>query len=491
MRLEDDVRDAMKKRNYKRVESIFSKHLNSSFSVDLYTEYLAYVSSTNKDLMKEAISVAYTRTLYNIHSVDIKIRYLESLMEDEDAERVKEAYVKIVQIPILKVDTVIELYKNYESSKTKHQKKETDLLSKEAAAMDEAKKLQHIPTAIALLEYVIEQHKSKHFMYTAECVLYNIDSVLNTDSTTSRNKSRMYLYKILLLSKTGVEKDTIVDKHSKGIVISKGVSEKNEKICDMLWGAIRSGGDLLPLVFMLLGHSGDVDRILELAPPGITKKSESFYLILFSAILKYMGINGMRKYLIALAKDKKIGYVVYNYCATVEGLIGGGNKYAGGIILTAFKTFLNSHEKRASSCISSQENAYRIAMDGTQLLLSLGDVQRAHILIDLYNREIGRSKVPPPARNQEETDPKMVMVKHQVLYESGLTAAVSLAGEYAYPEIFDALCRIYKVQEDEEMKLPSVIKKLIGMLPKISENQNIFTCVDLNRFLHILVDIEI
>lgn len=498
MNIEEEVRDAIKKRNNKKVESIFSKHLNSSFSTDLYLEYLSYVNSTNKDVLKEAVNLAYNRTLYNINSVDIKIRYLEILMEDEESEKVKEVYTKIVQTPLLKIDTIIELYKNYETTKNRTQKKETDLLSKEVTAVEESKKLQQFSTPMQLVEYIVEQYKNKYTMYGAECVLYNIDCAIHNSIISSRNRGRLYLYKILLLSKEQVEIESVIDKYSRGIVLSKGVSEKNEKIEEMLWAAIRSTSDVLPLLFILSGYSSDISKILEIAPCGISRKSESFYLIFFSGILKTQGIEGMRKYLIKLAKEKKIGSLVYNYCATVEGLIGGGNRYAGGIFLTAFKMFLNSEIADGDSAyyITPQENAYRLVIDGTKLLLSLGDVQRAHMLIDLYNREAEKRKfkkahIKEKTSYAEEKDPKLIMVKHQILYESGLAAVLSVVDEYKFSELFELLCRVYRVEEEEEVKLPFIIKKLIETLPKISENQNIFSRVDLSSVVSLLVNIEV
>ncbi|KAI5191322.1 hypothetical protein NEMIN01_1481 [Nematocida minor] len=494
MGIEEEVKDAIKKRNNKKAESLFSKNLSSSFSVELYLSYLSYISSTNPDILKESTAYAYNRTMYNMHSIDIKIRYLEIIMEEDDPEKVKETYSKIVQIPMLKIETIIELYKNYESTKNRYQKKEADLLSKEATAVEESTKILQIGTPSALIEYIIEQYRNKYSMYTVEYVLYNIDAIINNPSTTSRNRNKMYLYKILLLSKDEVDKDTVVDKYSREIVLANGVSEKNEKISEMLWSAIKNTSDSLPLLFILVGYTFNIEKLLEVAPAGITKKSESFYLILFSAILKYKNVAGMRKYLIKFTKEKKIGSIVYSYCATVEGLIGGGNKYAGGILLKALKMFLTEEFGGKNKYhISPEENTYRLAVEGTKLLLSLGDVQRAHILIDLYNREGGKNKkkIAKVSNSPSETDPKLLMVQHQILYESGFAAVLSIANEYRYSDIFELLCRVYQVEEEKEVKMPGVVRKLIDNLPKLSENQNIFSAVDINSILSMLVSIDV
>lgn len=497
MGIEEEVKDAIKKRNNKKAEYIFSKNISSTFSVDLHTIYLSYIYSTNREIFKEAIAYSYNRTMYNIYSIDIKIRYLEILMEEEEPEKVKEVYSKIIKVPMLKIETVIELYKNYESTKNRYQKKEADLLSKESTAVEESMKLEKISNPLNLVEYILNQYRNKYSMYTVECVLYNIDAIINSPNTTSRNRSKMHLYKVLLLCKEEIDKDTVIDKHSKEIVMANGVSEKNEKIGNMLWDAINNTSDVLSLLFILVGYTTDIERLLKLAPAEISSRSESFYLILFSAILRHMDVDGMRKYLIRLTEERKIGAIVYNYCAAVEALIGGGNKYAGGILLKALKIFLAEAETGKTGWqISPEENMYRIVVDGTRLLLSLGDVQRAHILINLYNREEEKGRKPKKRLSSDsfkctESDPKMIMVRHQVLYESGFSAVQSVSTEYSYNEIFELLCRIYKIEEVKEVKIPAVIKKFIDTLPRLTDKQDIFGGVDINSIVRLLSEIEV
>ncbi|KAI5160226.1 hypothetical protein NEAUS03_0985 [Nematocida ausubeli] len=491
MSIEEEVRDAMKKRNYKKAESLFSKHISESFSVEMHAEYLAFINATNKDMMKDALAFSYNHTLYNTDSLDIKIQYLESIMEENDPERVKEVYTSILEIPIKKVDTIIELYKNFENTKSKIKKKDSDLLSKEIVAVEESKAIQKLNDMQAI-EYFLLQYKNNYPIYTIEYILYNVDCALSNGKIKNRSRNKMLFYKILILSKK-VDKKNIIDKNSKEIILAKGVSEKNQKISGMLWNEIRNTNDILPLLPLLIGYAFDIDQLLAIAPPGITKKSESFYLILFGAILKHRGIEGMRKYLIKLTKERKIGWISYNYCARVEGLIGGGNKYAGGILLTALKIFIKGEDSRYY--MSAEENAYKLALNGTQLLLSLGDAQRAHILIELYNKEKGKEQLAHATfkirEGEEEKDPKLMMVKHQMLYESGFAALLTISNTYSYGDLFDFLCRVYRIEDEDEVPMPPVLKKLIEELPKIRESQDIFSGVDINSIIDMLIDIEI
>ncbi|OAG33730.1 hypothetical protein NEIG_02198 [Nematocida sp. ERTm5] len=491
MNIEEGVRDAMKKRNYKKAEALFSKNLNDSFSIELYTEYLIFINTTNKDQLKDALAFAYNHTLYNIDSLDIKIQYLESLMEEGDYDKVKETYTNILDIPIKKIDTIVELYKNFENTKSKLKRKDTDLVSKEIAAIEESKTL-HKLNQIQALEYFLLQYKNNYPIYTIEYILYNVDYVLNNSKIKNRSRNKVLFYKILVLSKK-IDKKNIIDKSSKKIVSARGVSEKNQRIGEMLWNEIRETRDILPLLPLLITYSFDIDAILEIAPPGITKKSESFYLILFGAILRHRGLEGMRKYLIKFTKERKIGWISYNFCARVEALIGGGNKYAGGILLTALKMFIKKEESKYY--MSADENAYKLTVHGTQLLLSLGDVQRAHILTELYNKEKEKSDGKPGLfefkERDEEKDPKLIMVKHQMLYESGFSALLTISNMYSYSELFEFLCRVYRIEDEEDIPIPPVLKKLLGDLPKIRETQNIFSGVDINSIISMLIEIEI
>lgn len=493
-----DAREALKRRNTKKIESIFSSHLRVSHSCDLWGVYLQYVLSngSTRDVQREALKFAYNKTFLSMESVDIKIRYLEMVMEEDGKEVATKVYLEMLLVPMLRVETLIELHRSYEVDKDRDNKRDS-LFAKEEEAVDTSKALAAAASKgnEYLIEYVLMQ-MNRHPIYTPEISMYAIDSVLEK----APESATLFVYKALLLGREEqkINPEKMVNLHTKRILSAKGRTEYITQMKNYLTDAYESTGRSLAVLSAITAYQIDPEALLRMAPPAITKRSESFYLVFFSALLRHRDIIGVRKYLVQLTKEEKIGYIVYTFCAKIEGIIQRDSRNAGGIIISALKRFLQKKEEAQQGCISNSENAYRITVAGAKILLALGDVQRANLIVDMYGKEskIADRKKKYVQIEQEEIDPRLVLGKHQILFESGFVAALPLLGEFSYPEVYRFICRCYSVYEnsDESTKSIEVAEKFIAQLVQkapIRNSHNICSNVDVNAVIKLLVEIHV
>ncbi|OAG31357.1 hypothetical protein NEDG_01835 [Nematocida displodere] len=497
----EEVKEEMRRKNGKRVDALFTAHLRNSHSHELWNMYLQYLhlQSETKETLKEAVVYAYQKTQMHIASTDIKIRYLEMLMDTEEKDAVKEAYVKMLEMPLLKIDTLIELYRNYEVTRNKGHAKKTasELLPKETSAASESREIASVlggkgirsETIGVLVEHVTKKYKMMHPMYTEDLVMYALDMALEIDPSSVL----FTIYKTLFLSRpeTLIHAEVLVSPLTKSIAGSRSKSERTIKLGEFLEDALKKTSHSLVVLSALTSYKLDEEFVLKMAPAPITKHSEAFYTVFFSALLRHRDILGVRKYLVRLAKEGKIGHSIYCLCATIEGVVGKEGKHAGGILISGLKAFLNKEDGGKPPYLSAKENAYRIALDGTKLLIFLGDIQKAKLLTDMYCKSTG-SKEDFPNSALQEHSPRLAIARHQVLYESGFLAAIPLLSEHSFREVHDFLCRCYNIGKPPAViKTPETVARFLETLMPIRESHNLCTGVNVEEFIQILSHVKV
>ncbi|KAI5188687.1 hypothetical protein NECID01_0300 [Nematocida sp. AWRm77] len=499
-----EVQDSLRRKNNKKAESLFTGNLKHSHSKELWTLYLQYVQSTSpsKDVLKDAVEFAFKKTYFNVYSADIKIRYIEMLMQTEEKERVAEAYSRILEVPLSKAGMLIEFYRDYEASRSKgHKKALGDLLPKEVAAQTESQKLDAVlqrkeqgeSAEACLVEYVLKKHREKHPMFITDVVVYAIDAGIEV----SPESPLLYMYKAMMLisEEAFVQPEQIINGFTKAVVLAKGKSEKMIRCSEYLLDALKKTNNSLPVLLALTAYQFIPDSVLGLAPASISEKSEAFYAIFFTALLKHKDVSSVRYYLVKLTKEEKIGHRTYCFCAKIESALGKEKKYVGGILFTGLKLFLGklkSTEKTSSPFISARENAYRIATDGARILLSLGDVHQAGMLVDLfykYAETPAHTDAPAPA----ETNPKLILAEYKVLFESGFLGVSSLFADFSFQEIYAFLCRLYHIGTAPvvEFKVPSAVTQFVSSLPPVRDSHNVCSTVNLDKVVRIIQNIKI
>jgi len=495
-----EAKDLMKKRNARLLESLFEKHLRGSNSHQLWNYYLEYVQQNTtgtKETLKQAVEYAYQKTYLNVSSVDIKIRYLEIMMQTEE-ESIKEEYAKMLEIPLLRIETLIELYRTHEASKKSQKRGGSDLLPKEINAQEESKRLSKAlsgkdlseENVEALVEYVSKRYKDGHPMFSAEILLYTID----TGIELVPESAIFHMYKITVISKEDVKirSEHMANAHTKTITGATGKVERVGRICEYLQDAQKKTNFSAALLFAHTSYHLEIEAVLKQAPPSITKKSESFYTVFFTALLKHKDVAHIRKYLVILSKEEKIGHAVYCFCASVEGLVANEVRHSGGILLTGLKMFLGRKDDLRPPYVSHKENAFRIASDGVKLLLSLGDTEQAGVLADTYTKSEGKEYALGRTEAKEETHPRLIFAKNQAYYKLGFFVIPPLLSEFTLKEAYDFLCRCYGIEESiAEIKRPEVVEHFISSLPPLRESQNICSNVNLDEFVKIMQEITI
>ncbi|KAI5184427.1 hypothetical protein NEHOM01_0172 [Nematocida homosporus] len=475
-----ETKDAFRKKNNKKLESIFSSSLRQTHCCDLWLLYLQYAQTKSKETLREAQTYAYTRTMLSIESTDIKIQYLEMLMQSEEKDAIKEAYMKSLEVPLLRVETLIEFHRSYEATK-RGVKTSEDLVAKEAAAIAESNRLRNavLPGAEAAAEYILKRHQDMHPLYPANVTLYALDAAIEQMPTSAP----LAVYKALFLAKTGpLENAYFANPQTQAVVAAHGTSERNTRLGESLTVSLAKTNGSLSVLAALTSYQFDPDALLKQAPPSITAQSDSFYLVFFSALLRHRDIIGVRKYLVTLTREGKIGAPVFVFCAAAEGLVARERKNAGGILLAGLKRFLAQRDA---------ENARRVAAEGARLLLALGDAQRARTLVEIQAKEsLGGPE--EDLRDSVEAVPRLVIAQHQVLYERGFLALVPLLSKMSYPAVYQFLGRCYGLQtETPQEEVPEALLRFTAELLPIRESHNICSNVNLDAVVQLLAHLPV
>lgn len=499
-----EVQEGIRRKNSKKVDSLFNTHLKHSHSKELWTLYLHYVQHTaaSKEVVKEAVQFAFKKTYYNLHSTDIKIRYLELLMQTEEKAQVVVAYSKMLEVPLVRAGTLIEFYRDYELSRSKTYKKApNELLPKEVRSQEESLRLEGAlrkcdsseQSVGEVVEYVLKKYREKHPMFGSDLAMYTLDAALEV----LPESAQLHLYKAMLLMSEPAfaAPEQIVNGLTRNIVQAKGKSEKMIKCSEYLLDALKKTNNSLPVLLALTSYQFVPESILALAPPGITAKSEAFYTIFFTALLKHKDLATVRYYLVKLSTEEKIGHAVYCFGAMIEGVIGKERKCAGGVLLTGLKLFLGKAEKGSTSkpFISPKENAYQLAINGARILLSLGDIQQAKILVDLFEKHAGGAGF-AAAPKASEQHPRLVVAAHQILFELGFLGVSPLLSDFSFREIYEFLCRIYNLETTAAtapVRVSDTVTQFIAALPAVRDSQHLCSEVNLDDVIRLVQHIEI
>lgn len=519
-----EANKALKAKNVRKLEFLFTSHLKHSSSIELWALYLAYVSghAESKATLRDAVVFAYQSTLLHLDSADTKLRYLEIIMETEEPAAVRDVYKGLLEIPLLGVEAIVELYRSYEAGKSRasYRKGASELQPKEAAAIAESRELQGVcgargaESAIAsdpvrISEFLTRKYKRLHPMYTLQFLLYTMDLVLEI----APGCTKAHFYKFVLLYESGAQMSSagITNPATSAIMGAKTKAEFDRKLAECLDAALQQTENSVALLALRTIFDFSAEEFLgRLSGDEITAHSESFHIVFFSAVFRREGIGGLRKHLVRLAKEKRLGYRSYAFCAFIEGVIGREAKIAGGILLSGLKAFLaleedgspseKGPEQRAKQregrdgALGNKANALGITLLGTEILLSLGDFQKAKLLNDTYARGHCDNARLPAFPNEREADPRLKLLKYEILYESGPAAVCRLLGSCEFPAIFDLLLRAY-TDGTGDSKQPGrgadAVAKFAAELGKIRDGQNIFRGVDIGELIRIIACMDI
>lgn len=504
----DEIKEEMKKKNTKQVESLFKAHLGSSHDVELFAAYLNHVqmSRDSRDTVNDAINYAFTKTMLHVSSTDLKIRYLESLMSAEEKEKVQKAYHKALGVPLQKAETLVELYRNYEQTKTKthHKKQSNETHTRESAAVAESKELAKvlgnqklgIDNVSAFIEHTLRCHNNRHPLYTDDYVAYAIDAAIEIRSDAS---PEYFVYKLLhcINPHTHIQGEHISNKHTKGMALSSSRSDKILSTCRFLSDALSVTNNSCVLLAALTTYKFNPEEILQMAPDSITQESESFYTAFFSALLRHKNLVGVRTYLLQLVKEGKLGYKSLSLCAGIEAVVGKEARNAAGILISSLKQFLGvvpgsfNTPLGSGRAITPSENAFGILVEGVRILLELGDIQKARLLLDTY---YNANPEKPVLAHEFRTEgaPKMILAKHELLYDSGFLGVLPLFGDFTYQDIYRFLTRCYDSEPVEvNIETPKAFTEFLRQLPSIRDSQNLCGNVNLNEVIQILSSLQI
>ncbi|KAI5171378.1 hypothetical protein NEFER03_0737 [Nematocida sp. LUAm3] len=490
-----ELKYGIRKKDHKRIEGIFSAHLKNIHNSEIWLLYLNYVEEkeTNREVVKEAISFAYQKTLYSVDSVDVKIKYLQMLMNNESKETVKLAYEKIISIPIMKIETIIDFYKNFNLDIKDSKKFNEDLIPKEAVGISESNKLLKISQlgAFKVSEYILEANRNLHPMYSDNVVIYGIDYGIEKEEENDLI-NQLVIYKVIFLSSSdhSISLENMIDPHTRLIASAKGKSEKLVQLGEYVYDRYNKVSSLI-LLIPLCNYHFNPEFLLKNAPPHITEQSESFYLILFTGILRHREIHGVRIYLIDLIKQNKVGYKVFTFCISVEAYITKDSKNVGAISIAGIKHFSKNDLNVQQNRITNRENAYRIAKEGVKLLISMGDIQTAQLVTETYQQlKLQQKNILPITA---EVSPLYLLTKYQILYEIGIEAIYPLLSQLSYQEIVQLLLNCYGIQEEslqKPEKVPEILQNFSSSLPQIKETHNICRNINLERFIKMLSEMR-